>query len=316
MNTLKKAFLLLFSFASFNSFTQTISTPSPWKINSVTKYELQQQNIGGIYGEDHFEQSQKTFQIKVVKEFPKPKAGFLVEWKYLSYITAATDTLEESCPIIDKKFLLQTPIFIRIDEKGSYQGLADKLDLQKKYMAFYAKSIKEGSAPFCMDMLKSNMARGNSFSDIFDAIVPEIQRFFTAFSLLPCDEKGQSIDTTEKLRSAGGVVAEVPKTFRLKPETIGNNVKISFEMKVSEKEYKKLYETNTRKAWDDEGFSTTDSSRIRLEEKLASFQPKNRQKLEATFNKTDGSLSSFEFIVDEWLMMKGGETQKYFFKKI
>jgi hypothetical protein len=141
-------------------------------------------------------------------------------------------------------------------------------------MAFYAKSIKEGSAPFCMDMLKSNMARGNSFSDIFDAIVPEIQRFFTAFSLLPCDEKGQSIDTTEKLRSAGGVVAEVPKTFRLKPETIGNNVKISFEMKVSEKEYKKLYETNTRKAWDDEGFSTTDSSRIRLEEKLASFQPK------------------------------------------
>ena len=103
MNTLKKAFLLLFSFASFNSFTQTISTPSPWKINSATKYELQQQNIGGIYGEDHFEQSQKTFQIKVVKEFPKPKAGFLVEWKYLSYITAATDTLEESCPIIDKK---------------------------------------------------------------------------------------------------------------------------------------------------------------------------------------------------------------------
>ena len=56
-------------------------------------------------------------------------------------------------------------------------------------------------------------------------------------------------------------------------------------------------------------------AQVLVEEKLAAFQPKNRQKLEATFNKTDGSLSSFEFVVDEWLMMKGGETQKYFFKK-
>lgn len=311
-----KIILALFftTILTINAFAQkeNISLPVSWKMGDTWTYQLKQKNLGGILGADHNSNSTKSFQIKVTKIKPKPYPGFLIEWQYLSYVTPETDTLEDDCPIMLKKFLLKTPIVIQLGDKGQYQDWIEKAEMKNKFLAFFAKEIKAGGAPYCLDMANSGIEQAGRFSEYFDALTPEIKSFFAAFALLPCDTKEEKIDTVEVFEDYNQKVINLPKTISIKPDVTNEQIKVSFDMRVSEPEYKKHFSENMKLAWEKAGYSKPDSNMIKT---LNDFQPKNSHKLDAIFDKRTGALLSFDFVEEQWVMLKGGESIFYSYKK-
>jgi hypothetical protein len=314
----KIIFLFLFTtIVSINSFAQKVKLPLPisWKVGDTWTYQLKQRNLGGILGADHDARGLKSFQIKVTKIQPKPYPGYLIEWKYLTYITPETDTLEDDCAIMLKKYLLQNPLLIQLGEKGEYQDWIGKAEVKKKFVTFYENQLKAGGAPYCVDMVTTRIAQAGRFSEYFDALTPEIKSFFTAFSLLPCDTNEEKIDTVEVFKDYNQKIIKVPKTISIKPEVTNEQIKVSFDMRVSEPEYKKYFSETMQSAWEKEGYSKSDSMMMGMYKRLESFQPKNSHKLDAVFDKKTGVLLSFDHIEEQWLMMKGGESTYYYYRK-
>jgi hypothetical protein len=312
------AFSLLFTIIlTINSFAQKtkLLLPISWNVGDISTYQLKQRYLGGALGENYERTCSKSFQIKVIQINPKPKSGYLIEWKYLSYITPETDTLVESdCPIIIKKYLLQNPLVIQINEKGEYQNLIKKEEIKNKILAFVTKESAKLGDKYCIDATK-NKIKLYTFDEYFDSLIPEIKTFFTAYSLFPCSINEEKIDTVEVVEDANQKVIKLPKTICSKPEVSHDQIKVTFDMKLSEPELKSYFSESMKLAWEQMGFKSTDSTMIDSYRKLEDFQPKNSVKMEAIFDKK-GRLLSFDDFKDEKMQLKGGTSFYNYYRRL
>lgn len=309
---MRRIIFILTLLISFAGFSQKTNLPIFWKVGDTWKYQIDQKNIGGITGSE--KQTNKVAQIKVLKIKPKPYPGFLLEWKYLGYVSFETDTLEDKCAIMFKNFLLQTPIQVQIDEKGAYQDWVNKEEVKKKFIDFYTKEGKKTGNTDCLKYANSGIQMAGRFSPYLDALIPELATFFTAFSLFPLD-KNQKIDTVEVFNDYifdNQKIITLPKSIYFNSKISERQIAVNYGAIVSEPEYKKYFSESTRLAWDKHGLKKDDNVRVDLEKTLDEFQPKNSDIMEAVFDGKTGAIISFDYKKEEWMMLKGG--QSYYFK--
>lgn len=311
-NVIKFSVFCAFLLISAINYAQKIEVPIQWKVGDNWTYDLKQRNLGGITGGDKWKR--KSFQIKVLGA----KAGYEVEWKYLSYSTFETDTLEDECATMLKQFLLQIPLKLKLNEKGEFTNWIGGDALKKQMLAFYTSQSSKSRSTHCLDNLKSFLSMADKFDDVIDALVPEIEHFFLAFSLLPSETNFKK-DTVEVFTD---YIFDFTKTIRLPKiitqkasNTFGNALEVSFLSQISEPEYKKYFDESTRASWDKLGLEKGDGMRKGLEEQLAVFQPKKSDAMEAVFDKTNGAIIKFDYLTEEWGMLKGGESIYYYFTR-
>ncbi|RYU93198.1 hypothetical protein [Emticicia agri] len=316
---MKKTLLIFASIISllisFAGYAQKIEIPIRWKTGDTWTYDLKKRNLGGMMGGDKY--ARMSFQVKVVTVNPESKPGYVVEWKYLSYNTFETDTLEDECATVFKQFLLKTPLLLSLNEKGVLQNRIGKADLKKKMLAFYAEQSKKLRSTVCLDNLKSMLELAGDEEDYIEVFTPEIQNFFPAFSLLPAETSYRK-DTVEVLTNVleAGKTSKVPKIISGKAaSTFANTVEVDRLAKISEAEYKKVFVESSRAMWDKLGLEKGDGMRKSLEEQMEEFQPKKAHTLHAVFDKSNGSVVQFDTILEEWLTMKGGESIFYYFSR-
>lgn len=302
------AFLLI----SAIGYAQKIELPIQWKVGDVWTYDLKQRNLGGFTGGDKWKR--KSFQIKILEAKP----GYEVEWKYLSYSTFESDTLEDECAMMLKQFLLHIPLKLKLNEKGEFANLIGGDALKKQMLAFYISQSSKSRSTHCIDNLKSFFSLADNFEDVIEVLVPEIKHFFLGFSLLP-SETNYKKDTVEVFTD---YIFDFKKTIRLPKaisqtarNTFGNSLEVSFLSQISEPEYKKYFDESTRASWDKLGLEKGDGICKGLEEQLEVFQPKKSDAMEAVFDKTNGSILKFDYLTEEWGMLKGGESIYYYFNK-
>lgn len=306
--------LVIFTVLSGYAFAQTIEAPVKWKLGDTWKYKLDQRDLGGITGGDVY--TTKGFQLKVLAVNPEGKPGYTVEWKYTSYTTFYTDTLEEECAVTFKKFLLQTPIQLKLNAKGKYVSWLNKADIKKKFTTFYAQEAKKNGSQMCIESANSMMALGGTFADYFEAHVPEIQVFFKAFGLLPA-EADYKKDTTEVFQDYildATKTITLPKSIEMKASAIaGDAVQVSLISRVSEPDYKKYFSQSTKAGWDK--MNMTPDVRKSFDEQLEAFQPKSSESFKAVFDKKNGAVRKFDYVTEMWGMLKGGESNFYVFEQ-
>lgn len=302
-------YCLRFLLISAISYAQKIEVPIQWKVGDVWTYDLKQRNLGGIAGGDKWKR--KSFQITVLGA----RSGYEVEWKYLSYSTFESDTLEDECEMMFKQFLLQTPIKVKLNPKGEFVDWLGSEGIKKQMLSYYTIQSKKIRSTHCLNNF-FNLA--DDFKDILAVEMPEIKHFFLGFSLLP-SEANYKKDTVEVFTD---YILDFKKTIRLPRiisqkarNTFGNSLEVSFISQVSEPDYKKYFDESTRASWDKLGLEKGDGMRKELEEQLEVFQPKKSNTMEAVFDSTNGSILKFDYMTDEWGMLKGGESIYYYFSK-
>lgn len=306
--TIVCAFLLI----SAISYAQKIEVPIQWKVGDIWTYDLKQRNLGGIAGGDKWKR--KSFQITVLEA----RSGYEVEWKYLSYSTFESDTLEDECDMMFKQFLLQTPIKLKLNEKGELTNWISGDEIKKQLLAYYTSQSKKIRSTYCLNNLNTFLSSASKFEDILEYELPEIKHFFLGFSLLP-SEANYKKDTVEVFTD---YILDFKKTIRLPRiisqkarNTFGNSLEVSFISQISEPDYKKYFDESTRASWDKLGLEKGDGMRKELEEQLEVFQPKKSNAMEAVFDKTNGSILKFDYLTEEWGMLKGGESIYYYFSQ-
>ncbi|NBA88959.1 hypothetical protein GVN16_24500 [Emticicia sp. CRIBPO] len=258
--------------------------------------------------------SNKKFQLKVLKVNSKAQPGYLLEWTYLDYRTLETDTLEDECAVVFKNFLLKSSLMIELDKDGKNPQWKNLKSLKDKMLLFYSKSGNE----LCMSNLKSSINSTEDLGDFLDILLPEVKVFMKAYEIFPTESVVRK-DTVEEFNDYifdESKLIQLHKTINLTSLSGKDEIDVNFSSKVSESEFKKYFAENTRLAWDKMGISANDSTRIKMEKTLDDFQPKLSESLHIKVNKTNASVLMFYFIREEWAMLKGGETISYSFKKI
>jgi hypothetical protein len=317
MNLTKKlpALCAIFILA-FSAYAQKIEVPVQWKVGDIWTYDLKQKySAGNNLGDKN---TRMSFQLKVLAVNPQGKPGYELEWKYLSYNTFETDTLEDECELIYKRFILQTPLKLRVDASVKYLGWSDVAGIQKKFMDFYAKETKKTGNTTCFDNTKSTIELVGGFNEYFEARAPEIQHFFLGFAMLPA-ETNYKKDTLEVFKD---FLADFNKTIRLPKKisqtastTFANTVEVNYQSTVSAADYKQYFAESSRIAWDKLGIEKGGEMRKSLEEQLAAFEPKIGDTLRGVFDKRNGSIIKFEYIKEAQANLKGGESTYYYYTK-
>jgi hypothetical protein len=307
-------FCAVFIFA-LSAYAQKIEVPIQWKTGDTWVYDLNQKNLSTESGEKNVRLS---FQLKISALKPGGKPGYELEWRYLSYHSFETDTLEDECELIYKKFILQTPLKLRVDENAKYMGWSDMAIIEKTFLDFYGIETKKKGNTACMDNTKSTIALVGGFKEYLDARAPEIQHFFLGFAMLPA-EINVNKDTVEVFKD---FLADFNKTIRLPKKitqtasiTFANTVEVNYHSTVSAPDYKKYFTESSRIAWDKLGVEKGGEMRKGLEEQLAAFEPKIGDTLLGVFDKRNGSIIKFEYIKDAQADLKGGESSHYYYAK-
>lgn len=307
-------FCAVFIFA-LSAYAQKIEVPIQWKTGDTWVYDLNQKNLSTESGEKNVRLS---FQLKVLALKPGGKPGYELEWRYLSYHSFETDTLEDECELIYKKFILQTPLKLRVDENAKYMGWSDMAIIEKKFLDFYGIETKKKGNTACMDNTKSTIVLVGGFKEYLDARAPEIQHFFLGFAMLPA-EVNYKKDTVEKFMDFLGdfnKTISMPKTVsQTAGYTFANNVEVNYVSNVSAAAYKKYLTENSRIAWDKMGIEKGSEMRKGLEEQLEAFEPKIGDTLRGVFDKRNGLIIKFDYINEAQANLKGGETTHYYYAK-
>lgn len=301
---------------SFSTYAQIIDVPLQWKAGDTWTYDLKQKySAGNNLGDKN---TRISFELKVLAVKPEGKPGYELEWRYLSYSTFETDTLEDECELVYKRFLLQTPLKLRVNEKAGYIGWSDKAGMQKKFIDFFTRETKKIPDSACLQNTKSTIEMIGGFNEYIEARAPEIQHFFLGFAMLPA-EINVNKDTVEVFKD---FLADFNKTIRLPKKitqtasiTFANTVEVNYHSTVSAPDYKKYFTESSRIARDQLGVEKGGEMRKGLEEQLAAFEPKIGDTLLGVFDKRNGSIIKFEYIKDAQADLKGGESSHYYYAK-
>lgn len=310
MNKIKLTVIFI-AFTFNHAIAQKINLPITWKVGEIWKYKLDQKNLGGMFEIE--KNSNKKFQLKVLKVNSTAQPGYLLEWTYLDYRTLETDTLEDDCAILFKNFLLKNSLLIELDKDAKNPKWKNLKSLKDKMMLFYSKSGNE----LCLNSLSSSVKSIEDLGEFLDIALPEVKIFTKAYEVFPTEStiKQDTVEEFDDYILDGSKLVKLGKTINLTSSLTKDEINVNFSSKVSESEFKKYFAENTRLAWDKMGIASSDSTRIKLEKTLDDFQPKLSESLHLRVNRVNASVLSFDFIREEWAMLKGGETISYSFQK-
>ncbi|MDF7822348.1 hypothetical protein P1X15_32360 [Runella sp. MFBS21] len=317
-----KQFLILFSciILSTKSNTlkaQTVTMPIKWKVGQTFRYELKHKGIGSMMMEEF--NSNKAFQIKVLSQNAKSDSSYIIEWRYISFVTFMTDTLKEEFAVAEKKFILKTPFRFRLDKKGKWQNFADTTDIKRQMIDFYKIERKTAREPGGFDFKISQINEWENFGEYLDAILPEIKVFYSAYDLFPASVamKKDTIETFNDYILEYNKMVSIPKILSSTSKYINPNLlKISNFEKLNESALKKYFSESTRAAWDKMKLKKDNPARVANEKMLDDFQPKLSNNYEALFDNQSSTPIKFDYLKEEWMMLRGGSSWYYSFKRL
>ena len=305
MKTLLIGFTLLL--VSLAVYPQKMEVPIRWKAGDVWTYDLKKREHTRWTDSD--ERSRIGFKLKILSE---NYGGNLyeAEWQYLSYKSPKTDSLKDTCALVMKKFLLQTPFRLKISKTGEFKGWIDFEGLRKKMSAFADNESKKLGSTLCNEYMNNMMNVPSDSAYIMYGQLPEIRNFFEGFSLLKTD--GSLLkDTLAVMPFAIEGKGDVPKVISRKVKHLGDGLEVSFTSELSRPHYKKFYQDQTRIAAGKMGMD--DESIKRITARMKDYKPTKGELRQAVFDKKSGTIRKFLYQQKEGFSPEEDEVVSYEF---
>lgn len=286
MKILLVAFLLLLS--SLTAYPQKMEVPIRWKAGDVWTYDLKKrENTRWTYTDEH---SRIGFKLKILSENYGGQDFYEAEWQYVYYHSRKTDSLNDTCTLMLKAFLLQTPIRLKVSKKGELKGWIGLDGLRERMLTFAHDEGKKAGRTLCDDYMKAMLSVPSDSAYVMYGKLPEIKNFFMGFSLLASDGS-LTKDTLAVMELAIEGNAQIPKVVSRKVRDSGSQIEIAFSSELSQTHYKKFYQDQTRIAASKMGMD--DESIKKISSGMKDYQPTKGELRQAVFDEKSGAIRKF-----------------------